>query len=985
MKALSFLHTFLQQLYLLFALLLCSHVATNAQASDIDSLLKEAKAFHQQGIDFDRSNNPASAIDNYDRALAIRKKIYYEANDYREEVLIGIIKGYFNIGDSWGDLGNYEQMEIYLDSCKMIQDGFREKHNFESYFRRAQLYHALGQLYRTVSGMNQSLLAFKNAYTYYGLDKDSHWKKYDQAGVLNDISVLFIRWQVHPDSVLFYANKSLELYKSLIKVGKIDTNMLNKAIAGAKINRGYGYEMKGRYNAARASFSQALNELEAFSVLLKNEMRVEGDTYKTFYVSELGHLGRSINSGRNGLGVTLTDLSEFQEAEKLFTKGIQSNLWLQELNSEYHYASVLLSWNYQNLAEVYYKQKYYAKALEENQNALEVMVKDFPRFQVDFDNPNISDVTFFVYDDHSFLSALVGKTQCLQRLNKSKAALATATLGIDYIYQIRKNYQDIYSRNRLADFMKAFTEVIIQIHLQSPGQDIEKAFYYSEKNKIFTLLEAVRDHKSLEVAGVDKSLLKEEKELRRAIEKINSTLKEAQDATQKKELFSQLLQKKEDLAEVLDELSINPNYQRLFVSAEPVDIAYIQKSLLAKEQAMLEYFIGKDTTYIFLIPKRGNVQCFTVSILENELIKDVDNFINAILNSAEVNRSSTVNIDKIELEEQLLNTAYSLYRDFLLPIVATTDIKQLVIIPDGVFNKMPFSALVSSTSGVVPGAYHNYEFIGKQYAISYCYAATLLAEMQQPMWPKPTEVLAFAPSFQGGVSQYRMGLSRLRFNKLEVEKICEYLSCKKGPYLAESANKQTFMETVSQQPYYMLHLSTHGKADYSDPNNSYIAFSQLNEHEIDEKQFLFLRELYNMEIAVETVVLSSCETNLGPIHRAGGMLSLTRGFAFAGANSIISSLWEVNEESTKELMDLFYTNLRKGVNKSEALRLAKVSLLDNGDFNHPYYWAAFIPVGKTQDIGNGYERYKHLLLYGLGGLLVFFFIYRYRRFHALNH
>ena len=91
------------------------------------------------------------------------------------------------------------------------------------------------------------------------------------------------------------------------------------------------------------------------------------------------------------------------------------------------------------------------------------------------------------------------------------------------------------------------------------------------------------------------------------------------------------------------------------------------------------------------------------------------------------------------------------------------------------------------------------------------------------------------------------------------------------------------------------------------------------------------------------VVLSACETGIGKLQRGEGIISLARAFAYAGAKSIVTSLWSVNDQKTKDLMLLFYKNLRKGKSKSEALREAKLSFIAKNDNPnaHPFFWAGF--------------------------------------------
>ena len=112
----------------------------------------------------------------------------------------------------------------------------------------------------------------------------------------------------------------------------------------------------------------------------------------------------------------------------------------------------------------------------------------------------------------------------------------------------------------------------------------------------------------------------------------------------------------------------------------------------------------------------------------------------------------------------------------------------------------------------------------------------------------------------------------------------------------------------------------------------------------EEDGFLQAREISNLRMNADLVVLSACQTGKGRLENAEGVLGLPRTFFYAGARSTISSLWKINDKSTAELMPEFYRYLAAGNNKARSLRLAKLNMLQSR-FSHPFYWAAFILTG----------------------------------------
>ncbi len=135
---------------------------------------------------------------------------------------------------------------------------------------------------------------------------------------------------------------------------------------------------------------------------------------------------------------------------------------------------------------------------------------------------------------------------------------------------------------------------------------------------------------------------------------------------------------------------------------------------------------------------------------------------------------------------------------------------------------------------------------------------------------------------------------------------------------------------------------------------SYLAFAEVKDS--IENELLYVRDLYNLQLNADLVVLSACETAQGELQRGEGIISLARAFAYAGAKSIVTTLWVVDDAASKDLMKEFYLQLRKGKakknTKDAALQAAKLKLVDGKDAvrKHPFFWAGFIAVGDMSAI-----------------------------------
>jgi CHAT domain-containing protein len=187
--------------------------------------------------------------------------------------------------------------------------------------------------------------------------------------------------------------------------------------------------------------------------------------------------------------------------------------------------------------------------------------------------------------------------------------------------------------------------------------------------------------------------------------------------------------------------------------------------------------------------------------------------------------------------------------------------------------------------------------------------------------------------------------------------------------------------------YAILHFATHGLLDPRRPENSGLVLSTVNRDGQAQNGFVGLQDIYGLRAPVDLVVLSACQTALGKDVRGEGLLGLTRGFMYAGASSVVASLWKVDDEATGELMRQFYTNmLQKEMTPAAALRAAQNSIRQRPEWEAAYYWAGFTLQGEYRQvirprsaIGTT-DLYRKVIIIGalmlLAGVALW---YRYRR------
>jgi CHAT domain-containing protein len=193
-------------------------------------------------------------------------------------------------------------------------------------------------------------------------------------------------------------------------------------------------------------------------------------------------------------------------------------------------------------------------------------------------------------------------------------------------------------------------------------------------------------------------------------------------------------------------------------------------------------------------------------------------------------------------------------------------------------------------------------------------------------------------------------ITRLPFTRREVDSIYE-LAGGSGRFRALDFDASLAAATNPDLGQYrIVHFATHGLLNSEHPDLSGLIFSLVDKGGNDRNGFLASHDVFNLKLPADLVVLSACETGLGKQVKGEGLLSLTRGFMYAGAARVGVSVWKVNDESTSELMKRFYTAMlgREKLNAAAALRAAQVSMWKSDKWRSPYYWAGFVIQGEPK-------------------------------------
>ena len=405
------------------------------------------------------------------------------------------------------------------------------------------------------------------------------------------------------------------------------------------------------------------------------------------------------------------------------------------------------------------------------------------------------------------------------------------------------------------------------------------------------------------------------------------------------------------------------------------DPMVILKELNLERQSVLDYFQIDSLVYAFHFTK-GYQEFKKIGL--NELPEKVEKLRTGIYNYILDQTSSQFQIG--EYLSKYKNAAHYLYKMLLEPFEEKLE-EKLLIIPDGLLNYIPFDALLTEIPS--HAQFGEYPYVLKKYQIGLAYSLPVHFQMlKTEVSPKQSGILAISPSYRprqyASLQETRSGLFPLLNNQAEAADIVAMIG---GKHLdgTEASRAQFMLEAPN---FAVLHLATHGKSNDVSGNYSYLAFSNVDA-ELEEDYLLYNRSLALIPLQAEMVVLSACETGIGQLSRGEGIIGMARGFAQSGAKSIITTLWAVNDEATKEIMIPFYQNIKAGKNKDEALRLAKLGYLNNhtGIKAHPFYWAGFVCVGDVSTLdGLGSFSFWYWFIVPILSIgLLIFLLYQSRR------
>ncbi len=433
-------------------------------------------------------------------------------------------------------------------------------------------------------------------------------------------------------------------------------------------------------------------------------------------------------------------------------------------------------------------------------------------------------------------------------------------------------------------------------------------FYYVERSRARALLNAVGNKLPLNSKLVDSALIEQQNSLLNEIGELNHRLQMIEKGAYQEgneneiaDIIQQLENKRQAYADLLIQIKLrNPEMSSL-ISVEPASLEDIQ-NILDTNTTLIEYYMMDERTLVFVITHQ-DFEVVEISVPREEITSAIMDF-RGFANLNNPNPSSLT----------------QLYNWLILPIKGKLKTPVIGVVPHGVLNYLPFAALSDGQ-----------RYLSDDYILFNLSSASTLGFLQEKRKPGSGTLLA--------LGNPTTDASALKFAEQEVQSISKLY--KSQILIGEQATESAFIANAGEAK--IIHLAAHGEYKSNNPLFSTIYLAS----DVQNDGHLEAHEIYGLDLTKSTdlVVLSACQTQIGTISGGDEVESLARAFIYAGAPTVVASLWNVDDAATSLLMERFYIHLRDGMSKAQALQQAQFDV--KAQYPHPYYWASFVLTGDT--------------------------------------
>lgn len=500
-------------------------------------------------------------------------------------------------------------------------------------------------------------------------------------------------------------------------------------------------------------------------------------------------------------------------------------------------------------------------------------------------------------------------------------------------------------------YYELYVDLLMKLEKIHPGKYQDAALEGSERARSRGLLDLLAEGNIHLQQGIDQKLRQQEVELEARL----ATLQGKFEKTSTKEASAfwerQLEEARTERVGLESKIRSEHRHYAEIRYPTPLKAAEIRSLINDDRTALLQYFTGQQSSFLFVVTREG-IKSYSLpprETLTREVMK-----LRQILQKR---------IGRRDLRAYSVLASH-LWEEVLSPAEDSLVGKDhLLIAPDGPLYLLPFEALLTDGRSAQARDFGELPYLLRRFAVSYIPSASVLRGLRAPKPPQggaqtaTKRFMGFAdPVYQGGEpsdgevvrglgpASQGAALVRLIDSRKEVERIASLYPRKQvAIYLGATATEENLKTSKWLQYARQIHIATHGTVNESQPLLSGLELTRIPGSREDGT--LRVDEIFNLRLNADLVTLSACKTALGQEVSGEGMVGMTRAFFYAGAKSLIVSLWPVSDRSTPDLMFDFYRHLGASQEKAEALRQAKLAMIGSRDYAEPYFWAPFILSG----------------------------------------
>ncbi|MEM7371541.1 MAG: tetratricopeptide repeat protein [Bacteroidota bacterium] len=965
---------------------------------------KTAQLYQNIGLTWLQLGKTEKALEYFEEALELRKSF-----DELESLAVSTL--YMNIAWGMTNLSKLDSAHAYYDRAIDLRLQLIERSDIDlgqAYSNKAGVYWKQGNLKKAIEyyekGLKiyqeklrpdhpmfvQAFNSFGNIYKERGDQQTalSYYEKAVQVGI-KSLGKMHpnLMYLYHNMGVIFQYNDDLdqaELYlQEAIDIGKETLGEDHPDVIFMKMNKGSVYQQRKQYEKAELLLREGIAQLIKSSnqhnprlatsyVLLGDVLEAKGDLHgarmlfqKAFDFSQKHlHPEHPEYSGSlKALGDIYKKLDMYDAAMDAYQKALDIRI---RTFGDRH-PGVANVWN--AIGEVYALRGDTQQAMSSYQAAMWANTFSDTDREKEAGFPPISSIS----RPQTLLQSCRLQAASLRlsgRLDNLQKADTTFQYMLDLVEEIRKNYLHKNSGLSLQDTIfpmyEAALETVLSLAKETGDSSYtDRAFAISERSKAINLRSSLQEGSARRFAGIPEEILLKEHELKVDLAYYERMLYEQRaedDSTSK--LWRTKLFLTKTAFDSLQAVMIQefPAYYQLRYAQLTTQRQDVQSYLATRKAALIEYVLGEDQVFIFLI--QPDSYAVWSQAYERDLFEQVQQFRQQIL---DLNASIA---SPIQHQAELIQSAHRLYQQLFASVHSKLEssVSSLIIVPDSYLGYVPFGLLISDSTRPAEIAYPRLPYLFRSYPISYAPSSSLLIKSQIPAASLPPKGIGgFAPSYE--MRRRLQGDSSLSSRRLDRDMLTDILPLPGAEqevaevtqiwngdtYIGPSASERIFKEKAPL--YQILHLSMHAFLEDSNSLYSHLRFEEIGDSTEDGS--LHISELYNMSLNAELAVLSACNTGFGEFSRGEGIMSLSSAFAYAGVPSTVMTLWPVPDRASRALMTKFHHYLKKGYSKQDALHQARIAYLEEElslEKTHPFYWAGFVLNGNIDPIQSNREN-----------------------------